>query len=351
MDGIKETEGMYKIISFILISFLIFTQSFSGCIDLDDTLNFFDKELRRAEPYLKEIVFDDPTLQTYALSVCNDYGSSDKESIITALYRHIVEDFSYISDPENEELIRSPKQTIQLKGGDCEDLSILLMSLLENMGIKTYLVLTEEHAYALAYDVNISNLWQYVEQELVQQVEQDSGETIWQHYHQTFTLQKHRNWYYGGNGELLAESESFDYLEIIYNVSSKQPIDMYIVPTKDDFDDFTKDNDFTNFPHHQYIKETQMNGNCSNMKNYGGIILSNPRWLDAQVTVNLTFYSHPSFYKLFENKTIRTYFVKEKHCVVLEPTAGEYGYPGYDANVTGTKTAIDPVTKDYFYLD
>ncbi len=47
---------------------------------------------------------------------------------------------------------------------------------------------------------------------------------IWQHYHQTFTLQKHRNWYYGGNGELLAESESFDYLEIIYNVSSKRSI-------------------------------------------------------------------------------------------------------------------------------
>jgi hypothetical protein len=42
--------------------------------------------------------------------------------------------------------------------------------------------------------------------------------------------------------------------------------------------------------------------------------------------------------------------IQGKQSIVLEPTAGVYGYPGYDANVTGKKTAIDPITKEYFYL-
>jgi hypothetical protein len=341
---------MRQLLSFIFITLLVLFQSFSGCVDLDDTFHFFDKELRRAEPYLKNIVFDDETLRSYAFSICDQCEEEDKESVITILYRHIVEEFSYIPDPLDEEIIRSPQQTIQMKGGDCEDLSILLMSLLENLDIKTYLVLTDEHAYALAFDINISNLWQYVEQELIQQVEMDSGETLWQTYHETFTLKRKQVWYYGGEGTSLDESESFDYLNLSYNITSSRPIDMYVVPSKQDFTDFTEKNDFTYYDKHEYFEETEMQGTCGYMKKQGGILLSNSNWFNTEVSVNLSFYSHPSFYKLFENNTIRSYMIQGKQSIVLEPTAGVYGYPGYDANVTGKKTAIDPITKEYFYL-
>ena len=45
------------------------------------------------------------------------------------------------------------------------------------------------------------------------------------------------------------------------------------------------------------------------------------------------------------------YKIGNKKCVVLDATAGEYGYPGYDGNLEGEKIAIDPLTKDYFYLE
>jgi hypothetical protein len=37
--------------------------------------------------------------------------------------------------------------------------------------------------------------------------------------------------------------------------------------------------------------------------------------------------------------------------VVLDPTAGVYGYPGYDAELTGEKIAFNPKTKEYVFLE
>jgi hypothetical protein len=323
----------------------------SGCIDFSDTLSFFDKELRRAEPYIEKVLFNDDEVLMYALEICQNCTFTDNEQIITTVYRHIVEEYSYISDPEDNELIRGPLQTKNLKGGDCEDLSILLMSLLENLGIKTYLVLTENHAYALAYDVDIDNLWGYVEQSLIKQVEKDSGENLKQHYKDTFVLKRHQFWYYGGEGDPLNQSKSFDYLNITYTISSSRPMNMYVVPSKDEFDHMTNDEDFTYYQDHMYENSREIEGICALMTTHGGVILSNPNWYNCDVSVDLLFYSHPSFYKLFENNTIESYLIEETFCVVLEPTAGPYGYPGYDANVTGKKTAIDPITKEYFFLD
>jgi hypothetical protein len=36
---------------------------------------------------------------------------------------------------------------------------------------------------------------------------------------------------------------------------------------------------------------------------------------------------------------------------VLDATTRKYGYPGYNANLKGEKIAIDPLTKEYMYLD
>jgi transglutaminase superfamily protein len=336
---------------FILILSIIFPSFYAGCIDFNDVGDFFDPVLRRAEPYINEIVYDDASLRNYALSIIQESNSTDKEQIVNMVYRYIVENFQYISDPKNEELIRSPMQTINIKGGDCEDLSILLISLLENLGIKTFLVLTDEHAYALAYDINIGNLWKYVEQSLLEQVEKDSGEDIWQQYQQTFVLKKQQIWYYGGEGNSINESDSFDYINFTYSVDPQRPIDFYVVPKKQDFYNYSDDLPFNYYENHYGTKTKSILGTCGYMYSFGGIMLSNPNWLDTKVTVNLSFYSHPSFYKLFENNTIRSYTIKEKKCIVLEPTAGAYGYPGFDANVTGKKTAIDLDTKEYVYLE
>ncbi len=237
-----------------------------------------------------------------------------------------------------------------MQGGDCEDLSILLCSLLENLGIKTYLVLTDTHTYCLAYDVNISQLKFYVEQELMKQVEENSGNTICQHNQTIIVLKNHQSWYYGGEGSNFSESDSFDFLNISYEFRSTQSVSFYIVPGHEEFESYIDGKPFAYFESYHVSDVTHLQGICPFMKENGGIILTNNNFRDATISINLTFYLHPSFYKLFKNNTIQSYTIDEKACIVLEPTAGAYGYPGYDGNVTGEKTAIDPKTRTYFYL-
>ena len=354
VDRWKMTKDKRKLrmdqFVFIVVIVLLSLLPLHGCIDLDDAFNLIDPVLRRADPYISKIELDDLQLQTYALSLLNASLLSDREYVITRIYRHIIETYEYIPDPEDEELIRSPQETIHLQGGDCEDLSILLCSLLENLGIKTYLVLTDTHAYCLAYDVNITHLKGYVEQELMEQVEEDSGSTIVQQYQNVLILKKYQSWYYGGDGSRFQESDSFDYMNLTYEFRSTKPLSVYIVPSQEDFEKYSDRKPFNHFESYDATDVTILQGVCPYMKTHGGIILTNDNFKDATVSINLTFYFHPSFYKLFKNNTIQSYMLNGAACIVLEPTAGAYGYPGYDANVTGEKTAIDPITKEYYYL-
>jgi len=48
---------------------------------------------------------------------------------------------TYISDPRIKwDFVQYPSETLKLKGGDCDDLSVLYSSLLESIGIETALV-------------------------------------------------------------------------------------------------------------------------------------------------------------------------------------------------------------------
>jgi hypothetical protein len=57
------------------------------------------------------------------------------------LFNSFVNNLTYISDPRaSAEYVQYPGQTLDLKGGDCDDLSVLYSSLLESVGIETALV-------------------------------------------------------------------------------------------------------------------------------------------------------------------------------------------------------------------
>jgi len=57
------------------------------------------------------------------------------------LFNDFVKGLVYTSDPRaTAEYVQFPKQTIELKGGDCDDLSVAYSSLLESVGIQTALV-------------------------------------------------------------------------------------------------------------------------------------------------------------------------------------------------------------------
>jgi hypothetical protein len=57
------------------------------------------------------------------------------------LFDEFIKHLTYISDPRaTGEYVQFPNQTLELKGGDCDDLSVCYSSLLESVGIQTALV-------------------------------------------------------------------------------------------------------------------------------------------------------------------------------------------------------------------
>ncbi len=57
------------------------------------------------------------------------------------LFNEVVKNLIYTSDPRaSAEYVQFPNETLKLKGGDCDDLSVLFSSLLESVGVETALV-------------------------------------------------------------------------------------------------------------------------------------------------------------------------------------------------------------------
>ena len=334
----------------------------SGCIDEGILSNITgDPVVKRAQPYISQIVFDDINLRKEAATIVSDCPSGDKECQISGIYRHVIENYSYYSDPRNQEFIQSPYDTMDVQGGDCEDLTILLMSLLENLGIKTYFVITNDHAYCLAYDVDTDNLLQYIEEPLLIQVSQDMSQNgnmevvmeggklfIVEQKLQMVTLKPGYFFYYGGNGSEL--SSPIEYMNVKYDISSSQPLTTYVVPSREDYELLSMNKPFEYYPSCRNLNVVWTSDSCDSLTTYGGLVLINDNRNDAIVDLDLRFYFYYSPVELFKDHQISYYEIDGKKCIVLDTTAGKYGYPGYDANIEGEKIALDPLTKEYVYL-
>lgn len=60
---------------------------------------------------------------------------------IKILFNNFVKEMIYVSDPRSSvEYVQFPEETIKVKGGDCDDLSVAFASLLESIGIETSFV-------------------------------------------------------------------------------------------------------------------------------------------------------------------------------------------------------------------
>jgi len=308
-------------------------------------------EVSLAKPYIDKIVVDDGELRELASDIVEGYG--EKEGKVNAIYRYIVENFIYIADPEYTEFVQSPFETLDLKAGDCEDLAILACSLLENIGIRTYLVLTEDHAYALVSGINPDNLWKHINKSLEEQFIEDHD--MVSSIDEAFQLRAGYVYYYGGDGRVFPiEAATFgdsvvkiESLEIDYSVLTSEPVNIYMLPSKDEFDNLVQRRSFQHYPDCQKQGVYQVQATCE-IPRYGGIAIQNPTSRDATADVEVTF----SYKVYFEGLKVTHYTLKGEQAIVLELTAGKYGYPGYSPIVEAErKFAIDPIIKEYFYLE
>jgi hypothetical protein len=316
--------------------FLFLTLSLLGCNVLnEESLQVegeFDPILMEAEPYLLPIETSNLEFRKKAASIVDNCLSADETCYVHEIYRYVVDNYKYYGDPRRDELVQTPNQTLSIGGGDCEDLTILLNSLLENIGVETYLVLTENHAYSLACGVDVDRLGELIIPSLT---EEDifADETI--------SLPAYSGRYYGSDGGDL------DYpVEINYDVQSSTPIGVLVVPNPESLERAARGKSYSYYPECSNQDVLRTTGSCQ-VDVAGGVLLLNNENEDATIDIYMTIN-----YLAVNVSTILTnyYSIKNESCVVLDATAGKYGYPGYDGNLIGEKIAISPTTREYFNL-
>lgn len=100
--------------------------------------------------HLKEFIKKD---QNYLMKYAKEVLSENKSKLDTIVYflspfykakilfNNLFKKFVYVADPNaTSDFVQFPKQTINLKGGDCDDLSVLYSAVLESVGIQTALI-------------------------------------------------------------------------------------------------------------------------------------------------------------------------------------------------------------------
>lgn len=71
-----------------------------------------------------------------------------------AIFYFVRDRFDYVSDPYKYEYIKSARESLSAKGGDCDDSGVLISNLLEAVGIRTRFVFIPNHVYVQAYMPN-----------------------------------------------------------------------------------------------------------------------------------------------------------------------------------------------------
>lgn len=96
---------------------------------------FIKKDLTFSQNYSKQILSGFKTqLDTLPTALSDFYRAK-------IIFNQIIKNLTYVSDPRIKwDFVQYPSETIKLKGGDCDDLTVLLSSLLESIGIETALV-------------------------------------------------------------------------------------------------------------------------------------------------------------------------------------------------------------------
>ncbi len=96
---------------------------------------FIKKDLNFSLNYAKEI------LSNYKIELDSLQINLEDFYQTKILFNEVIKNLIYASDPRvSAEYVQFPSETIKIKGGDCDDLSVLFSSLLESVGIETALV-------------------------------------------------------------------------------------------------------------------------------------------------------------------------------------------------------------------
>lgn len=275
------------------------------------------KTLTCSHLILDQVVPASTALRTLAYSKIQDCHPGDRTCALVRLYRYVQHDIGYLSDPAAREYIQSPQDTLAIGAVDCEDLSILLASLLENIGVPTYLVFTHSHAYTLACGVDLTTLRPAINQAYTAApTERVTEETHWI-----------------GPQTVLSWSLTLPLpVTLHYTLDATESIDWLIVPTPEDANAGRQGRPYRAYPCSR-DNITHLDTDCQ--------VGSTPQLLARNRT------SHPvrlaSTLRYLQPATpptipssVQTYTIEGQTCLVLDPSIKGFGFPGQSMSAVAT---------------
>ncbi len=102
------------------------------------------------------VEFEGLAIHDIIMDITSRYPGNYNIYQVLAIYDYILNNLSYIPDPEERDYWCNPFETLGRGGGDCEDFSILFSSLTGALGGTTRIYLTQTHAFSVLYIGNKS---------------------------------------------------------------------------------------------------------------------------------------------------------------------------------------------------
>jgi hypothetical protein len=118
---------------------------------VDDVVTGF-KASEKSAMYAKYTeAVDHSSLEVRAAAIEISRGCAlDDQCRLEHILEYVSNSVEYVRDPSDVELIQHPVWTLTNRAGDCEDQSILLVSLLESVDIETLLAFADNHVMPVA---------------------------------------------------------------------------------------------------------------------------------------------------------------------------------------------------------
>ncbi len=93
----------------------------------------------------------DPVIKEAADTIVLLSGCKDsKVCNAKAVFYFVRDNMRYVSDPTTYEYIKTPREALRTRTGDCDDASVILSNMLQSIGIKTRFVFIPNHVYVQA---------------------------------------------------------------------------------------------------------------------------------------------------------------------------------------------------------
>lgn len=259
--------------------------------------------------YVDAILPASDDLRALAYKKVKSCPAGDRTCIAIELYRYVQEEIGYLADPAAREYIQTPTTTLNIGAGDCEDLSILLASLLENTGIPSLLVFAQNHVYTMACGIDTKNLRSRIEARYTTR----PPEVV---HEDTRQLDAHMLSVINLNVR--------DTLTLSIGLRASTLVDWIVVPTTADVDAIRQHQSYRYFPSCSRERITELAAECTIPGN-APLIAINRTDHPVQLATRLRYEPPPIPPNL---PTLTTYVVDGSSCLPLDPAIKGQAYPG-----------------------